>query len=203
VCDCAINIAHHTRKLAAGSLEYIIDDVRGASAIRDAVRSLRILNIMSAAEGAKLGFDEYERLSYFRVDQGKANTKPPAKKATWHKFESVILDNGDNVGVVTPWEYPDEGSSEVARKAEGLFLQLLDRFTAEGRSLSDSSGATFAPAVFAKEPQAKAAKVGKVAFVEGMRRLFAAGAIKVEEYGNRGSRRIARTIPTPPPTEVD
>ena len=208
VCTCAIDIAHHTRKLIAGSTsENTVDDARGASAIRDAVRSLRVLNIMSLSEAGKLMLDEFERLFYFRVDQGKANTVPPARRATWRKFENVQLPNGDNVGVVTAWEYPDSGPkrADAERKVDELFLRLLDRLWNQKRYLNDTSGATYAPAVFAREPEAKAARVSKAALADAMRRLFAAGAIAREAYGNpsRPYHRIVRATPPAAPTEVD
>ena len=40
---------------------------------------MRVLNIMSKDDASSLGLDEFARLSYFRVDRGKANTVPPAK----------------------------------------------------------------------------------------------------------------------------
>ena len=39
---------------------------------------MRVLNIMSKEDAQGLGMDEFERLSYFRTDRGKANTVPPA-----------------------------------------------------------------------------------------------------------------------------
>jgi RecA-family ATPase len=208
LCECSIDVAHHTRKLPAGMHEHTVDDTRGASAIRDAVRSLRILNVMSAAEAGQLGMDEFERLSYFRVDQGKANTVPPAKKATWHKFENVALPNGDNVGVVTAWERPDataSGRAEAERRAQQVFLALLDRFWSEGRFVNHRGGPGFAPPTFAKEPEAKAAKVTKEMLADAMRRLFSSGAIKAEEYGrqDRQRQRIARASPPTAPHEAE
>jgi RecA-family ATPase len=208
LCECSIDVAHHTRKLPAGTYEHTVDDARGASAIRDAVRSLRILNVMSASEASQLGMDEFERLSYFRVDQGKANTVPPAKKATWHRFENVPLPNGDNVGVVTAWERPDatpSGKAEAERKAEQVFLGLLDRFWNEGRFVNHRGGPSFAPPNFAKEPEAKIAKVTKDGLAEAMRRLFSAGAIRAEDYGrpDRPHQRIVRTSPLTSPHDVD
>jgi RecA-family ATPase len=197
ICDCSIDIAHHTRKPGVGMFELTADDARGASAIRDAVRSLRVLNVMSASEAQQLGIDEFERLSYFRVDLGKANTVAPAKKATWHKFENVELPNGDNVGVVTAWNRPDEKAPEVARRAEEVFLKLLDRLWSEERYVTDRSGHGYAPTTFAKESEAKAAKVGKGALEDAMRRLFATKSIRIEEYGppSKCKRRIARGAP--------
>jgi len=116
VCDCSVDISHHTRKLAAGAFDHTVDDTRGASSVRDAVRMLRILNIMSHNDAENLGFDDFERLSYFRVDRGKANSVAPASSATWRKFESVDLANGDNVGVVTPWDLPAQDTTSTRRR---------------------------------------------------------------------------------------
>ena len=55
----AVDISHHTRKLAAGSFDHTVDDTRGASSVRDAVRMLRILNIMSHSDAENLGFDDF------------------------------------------------------------------------------------------------------------------------------------------------
>ena len=194
------NISHHTRKPPAGSSgsDRDGDDGRGASAVRDAVRGMRVLNPMSAADAAKIGINELQRTSHFRVDRGKANYAKPADSAIWRKFESVILPNGDDVGVVTPWQFPDEGSldfTDGAQEDNLLFLAILDRFAAQGRWVNPTSGANYAPHAFAKEPEAKAAGATKHRLVAAMRRLFAAKHIRVEDYrlaNSRGASRIVR-----------
>src|SRR5262249_9760233 len=124
-------------------------------------------------------------------------------------FENVALPNGDNVGVVTAWGRPDatpSGKAEAERKSEQVFLQLLDRFAHEGRFVHHNSGPGFAPSTFANEPEAKAAKVTRDMLAEAMRRLFSAGAVKVEEYGPRQDRprqRVIRTSPSIAPHEVE
>lgn len=106
-CNCAVELCHHTRKLANGAEEYGIDDSRGASAVMGGVRSLRIVNAMSAKEAGQAGIEEEKRRLYFRVDRGKANYLPPAMCLSWHQFESIVLPNTqDNVGVVTAWTFP-------------------------------------------------------------------------------------------------
>jgi hypothetical protein len=64
----------------------------------------------------------------------------------------------------------------------------------EDRNVSDH-GPRAAPTVFAKEAEAKGAKLGKAALADAMRRLFAAGRIRMETYGraSRESRRIVRS----------
>ena len=46
------------------------------------------------------------RGAYFRVDSGKASMAPP-EHADWYQLVSVPLGNGDDVGVVVRWSWPD------------------------------------------------------------------------------------------------
>jgi hypothetical protein len=164
------------------------------------MRMVRLLNVMSKEEASNLGINEFERLSYFRIDRGKANYLPPAKAAVWRKFESVELANGDNMGVITAWEHPGQGGRQTeaqknqAHNDEQVFLRLLDRFTREGRRVSDRTGPTSAPALFAQEEEARELKISKARLASAMRRLFASRQIRSEEYGrpDRPSHRIAR-----------
>jgi hypothetical protein len=112
VTDCSTEIVHHTRKPAAGQEELNVYDSRGAGAIKDAVRSMRVLNIMSKAEADRVGIDDVDRLLHFRIDRGKANMVPPTA-ARWRKFIGVDIPNGDNVGVVTEWTYPTEAALDI------------------------------------------------------------------------------------------
>src|SRR5262249_28664324 len=130
----------------------------------------------------------------------KNNTRPPAKRASWYRFEGVTLANGDGVGVVTAWDCPDS-ATPGASKADELFLRILDRLSLEGRQLNNISGPNYAPAVFAQQPEAKAAKIGKAALTEAMQRLFATGTIKMEDCGrpSRPAKRIVRVSPVTAP----
>jgi RecA-family ATPase len=92
-------------------------------------------------------------------------------------------------GVFVP--EPGEGSIEKAaaeRNAEHLFISLLGRIP----NVSNKGGVSFAPALFAKEPEAIAAKISKEALANTMRRLFAANKLHMEQYGypSRGTFRI-------------
>lgn len=67
--------------------------------------------------------------------------------------------------------------------ADALFLKLLDKFTAQNRNVSHhKSSNTYAPGMFAKDPEAKAPGTRK-ALVAAMDRLFHANKITVEPYG--------------------
>ena len=75
---------------------------------------------------------------------------------------------------------PKPGSLEKLAsdaKAETVFLELLRRFTKEGRTVGDKTGHSYAPAQFAKEPEAKNAGLLKEALANAMRRLFAQNKI--------------------------
>jgi RecA-family ATPase len=187
--NCAIDLSHHTRKLAPGASteDYTIDDMRGARAISDAMRAVRMLNFMSPHDAENAGIDELERTSYFRIDRAKANYSAPSKNAIWRRFVNVDLPNGDPVGVVAPWQFPGASGPpspeklEAERKAEHVFLETLRRLFLAGRFVAER-GAHNAPHVFAKEREAKLAKVGKAALADAMRRLFDKGKIRQEEY---------------------
>jgi RecA-family ATPase len=82
-------------------------------------------------------------------------------------------------GVFVP--EPGQGTFEKAvaeRKAEELFLMLLDRFGA----VTNKKGTSYAPALFAQEPEAKAAKISKTALADAIGRLFAANKLHLEPY---------------------
>jgi RecA-family ATPase len=189
--DCAIEISHHMRKPTAGSNgDYSAADIRGASAIHDAVRSARILNRMAEKEASDLALQEHDRARYFRVDKAKGNYSP-AVKAMWRQFINVELPNGDDVGVVAPWNYPGQGEAtperqEQERASDFVFLQLVDRFTLEGRIVSERSGRNYAPALFAEEAEAKVAKLNRVTLKASMLRLFKIGKIKAVDEGSGG-----------------
>jgi len=101
--DAAVELIHHARK--TNGAEVTVEDGRGAVALLAASRSGRVLNVMTKDEGKTADVGNHR--SYFRADDGKPNLAPPADKASWFRFVSIALGNGDNVGVVEPWQYPD------------------------------------------------------------------------------------------------
>jgi hypothetical protein len=68
---------------------------------------------MSNDEAVKSGIGVGRRRFFFRSDIGKANLAPPSEKASWYNLASIPLgngdppDDGDIVGVVTTWEWPN------------------------------------------------------------------------------------------------
>ena len=76
---------------------------------------------------------------------------------------------------------PSPERLEAERKAEHVFMEIQRRLFLAGRFVGER-GAHNAPHVFAKEREAKMAKVGKAALEAAMRRLFDKGKIRLEEY---------------------
>ncbi|MGY4409122.1 RecA-family ATPase [Bradyrhizobium sp. LB7.1] len=100
----------------------------------------------------------------------------------------IIKNNYGPTGekILLRWErgvFVPEGSqaplSRLAAEAsvDDLFLRLLDKFTAQGRDVRETTGSGYAPAAFEADPEAKAERVRTRAFAASMSRLFAAGHI--------------------------
>lgn len=102
---CSIELSHHVRKASAGQ-ERTIEDGRGASAAKDAMRDARLLVKMTPKEADALMIEPDEVWRYFRVGDAKSNMAPPASKSVWFELASVHLGNADkenpsdSVGVV-------------------------------------------------------------------------------------------------------
>jgi RecA-family ATPase len=102
--------------------------------------------------------------------------------------EKIMLRwSGLTFSTETPSSSPHRAAAE--RDVDELFLKLLDRFTAEGREVRDSTGSGYAPAAFEDHPESRGVK--SKAFHAAMQRLFAAGKI-ISIQGKR-SKHIERT----------
>ncbi|WP_213737068.1 AAA family ATPase [Bradyrhizobium sp. dw_411] len=107
----AVDLVHHVRK-NGGQGDTTVEDARGASATLAALRSARVLNIMSPEDARTAAVPADERWRHFNVQVGKANMSPRTGKPKWYRLASVSLGNGtetrpeDYVGVVTAWTMP-------------------------------------------------------------------------------------------------
>jgi len=105
----------------------------------------------------------------------KANYGPVGETITLRWHNGLFLPQAGIGGI-------DKMAAEQA--ADSLFLKLLDKFHDQGRNVSHNKNApSYAPTVFAKDPDAKTSGVRKAALADAMDRLFAANKIKVENYG--------------------
>jgi len=112
-CNCAVEIVHHVRKPSAGNKEQTdVNDARGASALLGAVRSARVLNVLSADMCETVKIDPNDRFSYFSVTNGKSNMTKRSGDLKWRHLYDFDLCNGpvgesDHVGVVEHFKFPD------------------------------------------------------------------------------------------------
>lgn len=145
VCDCSINLVHHVRK--TNGAEITAESSRGAVSLIGAARSVVVYNRMTKEEGERAGIEPDKRGFYFRTQNDKANLAPP-EAADWFRMNNVDLDNGDSVGVATPWEWPDsfEGvhashlKQVQARVAEGRFRKSSQAKDWVGFVIADVTG---------------------------------------------------------------
>lgn len=104
-CQLAIGLIHHTRKMQAG-VKASIDDMRGGSALRGTARFNRLLVPMSEDDALKAGLNDHRH--HFQIGDIEGNLAPPSSDyAKWFEKVSVIADNGESVGVIVSWEWPD------------------------------------------------------------------------------------------------
>ncbi|MCG7984765.1 MAG: helicase RepA family protein [Candidatus Thiodiazotropha lotti] len=102
--DVAILLVHHTRKNGSDSEAHAGDaeSGRGASALKDATRSVLTLARMNEATAEQIGMDSTERSRYFRLDIGKLNFDHSDYDVQWFHMDSIQISNGDDVGVPVP-----------------------------------------------------------------------------------------------------
>jgi hypothetical protein len=124
----AIGLIHHTRKMPQGGATATIDDARGGGALRGTARFNRLLVPMSEEEGAKAGVDNHRH--YMRIGDMESNLAPPSADVNrWFQKISVETPNGDHVGAVEPWAWPDafDGvTPDDARKVQIAITALDD-----------------------------------------------------------------------------
>jgi hypothetical protein len=136
VTRCSIGLVHHIRK--GNGEDANIDSVRGAGSLIGAARAARVVNRMPLDEASRLGIDEAEARSIFRVDDGKANLAPPADKALYRKMVGVKIDNGEWIGVCVPFKLPDVFDGVSAKDAKKAQQIVADAHT-DGEPLRESS----------------------------------------------------------------
>jgi hypothetical protein len=139
---CAVHLWHHTRKL--GGEKATIEAARGASAFIDACRSVRVLETMSTKDHAQLKQIQPDMLPpgfYFRGFNGKRSFAPPVDQSDWFKIESIVLANGDNVGVVTAWQYPASQEAVAPDVVERIIVEI-DQGMPNGQRFSNHNSST-------------------------------------------------------------
>jgi RecA-family ATPase len=109
--------------------------------------------------------------------------------------ESIVLRYQGGLYLPVDGVTLDRAAREQA--AQDVFLALLERFTGENRNVSTNVGKTFAPALFAREDEARKAGLGKHDIEGAMRRLFKDGKIRNEPFGKSSLERYRITKEKP------
>jgi AAA domain len=181
--NCSCEIVGHTRKPPIGfDAQLTAYDTRGSGAIVDALRSVRMLDLMTVDEAQKVGVEEYQRERHVKITPAKRNYSATSARAQWIRTENLIIANGDDVGVVAPWEWPghDPAAFEAAvQRAEAVFLEVMAQLKKRGKRLSDKRGVNFAPKLIAETPEAKEMRVNETVLVEAIGRLIESGRLEV------------------------
>jgi hypothetical protein len=146
--NCAIELLHHTRK--TGGAEVSVEDGRGAGAVVSASRSARTVNRMNKDEAEKAGIDTKTAWRYLKIDNGKASMFSHPEHADWYRLVSVPLGNGDDVGVVVGWLWPDAFAGVTVRD-----LRAAQKAVSEGGPWRSNQQAT----MWVGKPIAKALKL--------------------------------------------
>jgi RecA-family ATPase len=163
--------------------------------------SLTGINTGSGISGSTAWHNSVRSRIYMTAPKIEAGEQPDTdlreivfKKANYsRKGDSVVLRYQRGLFLpVAGMGTLDKLAAEQA--ADQLFLELLDKFSSQGRNVSHlKTSNSYAPTMFASDPKAKAPGIKKT-LGEAMERLFEAKKIKAEPYGapSKHHQRIVR-----------
>ena len=123
---------------------------------------------------------------YFQTAKASDGTEPNQNLRTLECKKSNYGPAGGQItlewknGLFMPVQGPT-GLNKMAADAKADEVFLLKRLSSQGRNVSTAKGPTYAPAIFADEPDNHGFKKG--AFDASMRRLLKAGTIRIETFG--------------------
>jgi RecA-family ATPase len=172
----------------------------GAAVILVSHPSVYGTNSGSGLSGSTAWHNSVRARIYFTAvesDDGVTRRKVEFRKNNYGPAGNTMTVRWQN-GVFVP-ELP-LGSLErcvIEQRTDDLFMALLRRHDTQGRNVTDKRGTSYAPAMFAVEPEAVSKKVSNKAFACAMTRLFAAGKIKVVADGPPSRRRSKIAIVEP------
>jgi len=123
-CGVGLGLIHHTRKVAAG-VTPSIDDARGGGAIRGTARFNRILVAMTEDEGLKAGVENHRH--FMRIGDMESNLAPPSADVNrWFEKASIATPNGQHIGAIKPWNWPDAFDGISPQDARKVQLAIAD-----------------------------------------------------------------------------
>lgn len=129
--DCAVMLAHHTRKppAATASDAYAgnMDTARGAGALNGVARMVATLYSIDAATGKKYGIPEDECRRYIRFDDAKANMSLVSGEPMFFRREGVTIGGfgGEEVGVLRPVKLSRTKDAKISAR-DSLVRDVLE-----------------------------------------------------------------------------
>jgi RecA-family ATPase len=129
------------------------------------------------AEAVKESGSDYRELQYLKNNRAKQGDR-------------IKLVYTDGLFLPERQQAPADKAAQEA-KADEVFMTLLRKFNSDDsdRNVGVKSGTTYAPAMFAKEREAKLARVTKPMLTQAMQRLVEAKKIRSEMFGPQSKRR--------------
>lgn len=121
--QCAVELIHHMGK--PGERSQNMNSSRGASSLLGAVRAGRFLRPMTPEEGEKAGVDNHK--AYFSVEGGKFNKSAEDTTRRWFKLSGRDMPNGENVGQLFKWNWPDAFSG----MSDTVMVAILNELSEE------------------------------------------------------------------------
>lgn len=142
--DCAVLLIHHTAKPPQGSAEGHagnMNTARGASALAGIARVVQTIFSMSVKDAHQHGIPEAEKHLFVRLDDAKANLSLVTGKALWFKRVGVVIENGDEVGILQPVDLALMRPQALADDDAGHAIIAALLAAAPGRQISLNAAA--------------------------------------------------------------
>lgn len=123
--DTAVAIAHHTSKPSGKTEIGEMYAARGGGAIINSARIGYNLASPSAAEAPDFGIEPKRRFEYVAMGDAKMNLALASGSFNWFVKKSVRLPNGDEVGVLTPYDMVSAGVTVATSQASTIAAAMV------------------------------------------------------------------------------
>lgn len=124
---------------------------------------------------------------YLRSMEGSSLRELQFMKNNYGPLAASVVVQWDR-GVFVPVQTGEIGAPTKLDIAKEVFVNLLQRYTSEGRIVNDRKGPLSAPALFADEQEAKTMGCTKDMLKDAMLALLSDRMVEVEAYGNAKGR---------------
>lgn len=151
--DVAVVTDHHTSKPPMAAPDAWIGNqyaARGGTAIPAAAR--RVLTLFSATEQDCIdaGIPTKNRREFVRIDSGKRSYSPPGEDTQWMQWRSIKLWNGDEVGVLVPYDVTGK-AKDASSSLAGLLIDSIKNRGSASMPMTEALGILQLDPILAKE----------------------------------------------------